>query len=370
MGGTLQRRDVLPIRIPIVALVSLLLGCAHDAPFSPGVYTPREPPATGPFVRLTYNPGADLGPVWLPDASGFLYTTERLDRPDRDRCLAQLPAVGGSITSEVCARGAAADDSVNAYSSPAVSEDGRLAYVRASAPLVVGWPLTPRYHELVLGTLANPQQVSVLERLPYIAPSGHTHNEASQLHWLSDSVLIYLAQRVVYIQPCAGCTLFDTVATGVEVVRLGFGTSPPSLTIVAGTDSASSIDVGGGDTLYFTVNNDSKVFRLQLATGSVAVAHDFGAGLIARDVQVAGSRLVAVVGGDVSFVPDSASAVGPYQIDHGGTVVLVDLSTGVETALTTATMFYRHPALSADGTSMIVERIVGASTDLYRVELP
>ena len=77
-------------------------GCTHDGPFVPGVYSPGVAPGAGSLVQLTYNAGVDLAPTWLPDGSGFFYTNERFDRPDRDRCLALLPALGGTIaTSEL-----------------------------------------------------------------------------------------------------------------------------------------------------------------------------------------------------------------------------------------------------------------------------
>ena len=42
--------------------------------------------------------------------------------------------------------------------------------------------------------------------------------------------------------------------------------------------------------------DSSVVYRMDLATTNVQVVHDFGAAGIARDVQVSGNRLVAIVG--------------------------------------------------------------------------
>jgi hypothetical protein len=53
-----------------------------------------------------------------------------------------------------------------------------------------------------------------------------------------------------------------------------------------------------GKAIYYTVANSSAVYRMDLATTNVQVVHDFGVAGIARDVQVSGNRLVAIVGGE------------------------------------------------------------------------
>jgi hypothetical protein len=353
-------------RLALLA-VAVPAGCTHDGPFVPGAYAPGVPPGAGALVQLTYNGGADLAPSWLPDGSGFFYTAERLDRPDRDRCLALLPAAGGTIAREICNRVPAADDSVDALSAAAVAPDGRLAYVRASAPLDVGRPLAPRFYELVVATLTDPHRVTVLRAFPHLGPSGRGHDGAAQLRWLADSVLVYVGQRVAYVPPCSRCPP-DTVPSGLELVRLDFGGPVPVLSMLPGSDQASSVAVAGRDTVLFTVNGDSRVFRLDLSTDSLAVVHDFGAGGIARDVQVAGNKLLAVVGGNVSFTNDPS--VGSLQRDGGGTIFAVDLPTGTETPVTPVGFLFRHIALAPSGTRLVAELVLGATADLWLVEVP
>jgi hypothetical protein len=349
-----------------VVLVAALIAaaCGHDAALVPGFYAPGQPFSLGPLVRLTFNPGIDQGPSWLPDGDGILYTNERIDRNDLDRCLSLLPAAGGTVRREICDRVPAADDSVDAYTAPAVSADGQLAFVRATAPLDVGWPVAPYASQLVVTRWDHPDQGRVLRTIPYPGPSGRVHQAVTQVTWLGDSALVYVGQKVQY----AGFRPLDTIPTGLEVVRLDFRSAVPVLTMLPGTDQASSVTAAGTDTVYFTLNGDSRVFRLFVSTDSLAVAHDFGSGNIARDVQVAAGRLVAVVGGNVSFVDDPG--LGPVQLDGGGTLVLVDLSTGSETALTPSGAFYRHAALASDGGSVVAEAVSGRTTDLYLVRLP
>ena len=350
-----------------VLVTTLIAGaCSHEPPLRPDSYTPDGPPGTGALVRLTFNSGSDLSPVWLPDGSGFFYTRERTDRFDRDRCLALLPSQGGSVTREICNRTPAADDSVNAFSSPAFGVDGRLAFVRASAPLDVGRPLAPRYHDLVLAALSDPGDARVLRAVPYVGPSGRLHQEIAQVRWLADSVLLYVGQKVDYVGACGSCPK-DTLPTGLEIVRLDYRGAVPLLTMLPGSDQASSVAVAAPDTIYFTRNGDSRVFSLALSTDSIAIVHDFGGG-IARDVQVAGPHMVAVVGGDVTFVDDPGT--GPLQRDNGGALIRVDRGTGAETLLAPLGIMFRHPALAPSGSQVIAEVVSNGSTDLWLVAVP
>ena len=349
-------------------LVCLALACTHDQPMSVGSFTPGGPRGNVVPVRLTYNPGEDLGPVWLPDGTGFIYTMERLDEGDQDRCLVLMPAGGGSIEREICDHTPAAEDSVDAYSTAAIAPDGRLVYVRATASLAAGWPLTPHDQQLVLGTLADPFTVRMLlPSIPYPSPSGRVHQGVAQVRWLDDSSLVYVGQQVSYPAVCMNCVLRDTLVSGLEIVRLDLGSATPVLHVLPGTAQASSVAVAGRDSLLFTVIADSRIFRLTLANDSVVVFHDFGSGTIARDVQVAGGRALAVVGGNINVMPDSI--VGPIQRDSGGTLVLVDPANGNETPLAPGTLF-RHPALSPDGLHIVAESYVGRSTDLWLLETP
>jgi len=318
-------------------------------------------------VRLTFNPGADLGPVWLPDGSGVLYTSERLDRDDLDRCLALLPPAGGSITRDICDVNPAADDSVNAFSAPALSADGRLAYVRFTGSLSTGRPLAPDAGQLVLASWNRPGAASVLRGIPSPGPSGRIFQGLTQVQWLGDSALVFVGQKIEYARACGAC-LADTLPTGLEIVRLDLRGPTPVATMLPGTDQASSVAATGPDTIYFTLNGDSRVYRLQVSIDSLATVHDFGSGNIVRDVQVAAGRLVAVVGGSVSYLDEPG--LGLVQRDGGGPLVLVDLASGSEALFTPPTATYRHAALAPDGRHVVAEFVSGRTTDLYLLEVP
>jgi hypothetical protein len=345
-------------------LIAGLAACEHSTPFRAPDVGSTAPFGNGSPVRLTYNPGQDRDPSWLPDGVGFLYSRERIDRRDRDWCIGRLPPRGGSLTGELCDRQPAADDSIDAFTAPAPGRGGMLAYVRATAPLLLGG-ISPSRQELVVGSFGVSEHARALQGIPYQGPSGRGHEGVSQIRWLTPTSFVYLGQHVFYETPCRGCPT-DTLRTGLELVRLDFATTVPTLTMLPGSDQASSVDVAGSDTVYFTLNGDSRVFRLVKDT--IGVVHDFAGLGIARDVQVRGRRLIAVVGGNVSFANEALN--GPVQRDGGGPLWLVSLDSGTESLLTGFTDTYRHPALEPSGRGIIVERLAGRTADLWRFDLP
>jgi hypothetical protein len=351
-----------------VWLAAAVVACEHTAPFRPGVYTPNGPLGTGATLRLTYNPGTDLAPIWLPAGGGILYSAERLDRVDQDRCFAVLPPGGGTITRYAC-RTSAADDSVDVFEGAALApgEGGQIAYVRQRSHRLPGRPIAPEVQALVVASLADPNAVRVLRPLAYTAPSGRIHQGISHIGWLAPSRLVYLGERVTYPRACSSCPA-DTVRTGIEVVTLDFAGATPLLAVVPGTDSASSVAVATSDTIYFTRNGDSRVYRFAFSSGQTDTVHDFGAAGIARDVGLANGRLVAVVGGDVSYVVDTV--LGASQVDHGGELHIVTLGTGAETVLGDSTSRFRRPAFSSDATRIATERWANGSADLWLLDVP
>src|SRR5260221_2023920 len=205
-----------------VWLAAAVVACGHTAPFGPGVYTPNGPLGGGATLRLTYNPGTDLAPAWLPSGGGILYSAERLDRVDRDRCFAVLPPAGGAIERYVC-RTSAADDSVDVFEGAALASDGQIAYVRARSHPLPGPPISSDVQALVVATLADPDNIRDLRPLAYTAPppSGRIHEGISHIGWLAQSRLVYLGEHVTYPQACAHRPL-RPVRTGIEVVTLDF----------------------------------------------------------------------------------------------------------------------------------------------------
>jgi len=345
------------------ALVVLLLAaCDHGVPFVPDDYSPNGPFSPTPPIRLTLNPATDLTPTWLADGSGILYSAERLDRGDRDHCLAELPPDGGAIRRWAC-RATAPDDSINVLEDPAVSSDDRVVYVRAAGSLQLGRPLGPSTQELVLASLAAPETpLRVLQSIP-------PGDAISHIGWLGPSRLVYLEEVVRYPRACSSCVP-DTVRTGLQLVTLDFTAPTPVLAVVPGTDGASSVVVGAtGDTIYFTRNGDSRVYRRAFSSSQTDTVFDFSLAGIARDVDVANGRLVAVVGGDVAYAFDSI--LGESQRDRGGQLHVVTLAGGADTVVGDPSRLYRRPSFRPPaGLRLVAEQWLGGFSDLWLVDVP
>jgi hypothetical protein len=352
-------------------LAALTVGCQHSEPFSTGSFSPEGPFSTAIPRQLTLNTGTDLFPVWRPDETGLFYSYERTDSSQRDRCIAELPPGGGSRTLTLCTHASFSIDSTDALERPVVS-DSLLVYLSSVGEK---FALTPNHRELLVTRLDDLVHVDTITKFPFVAPGGRIHDIPIHMAWLGDDALIYVAGRIDYAPP-APFQPPDTVITGIEIARIDLNGGNPQVGIIPGTSLASSVQPSADSkAIYYTVANSSVVYRMNLATTNVQVVHDFGAAGIARDVQVAGNRLVAVVGGDITFTNDPV--LGPITRDFGGRLFSVDLTTGQEADITMPGYLHRNPALSPSGQRLVVESYLDLggsrpfpSADLWALEEP
>ncbi len=343
------RTRVPPTRwLPSWILAGLVLGtaCSHtessttpstagDASFDPS-----------PPVRLTFNSLADRGAAWLPDGSGILYSTQQEGRSDHDVCLALLPPDGRRQRRLDCDLSGYGVDSTNSIESPAPAADGRVALIEVGN--VIG-AATANTMTIAVAPTLDPRSSVKVQALPYTPPGEPTHFVATQLRWLDATRLVYLTGASTFV-PLSPALTRDTVLSNLAAVLLDSGGGPPS--VIPETDFASGVSPGQAqDEVVYTLGGDTRVFRRVLATGEVSVVHDFGA--IARDVQVSGSRMTAVVGGRVAFVIDPS--LGPTQYDSGGVVHVVDFGTGTDEAFDDSSRLFRRPALSPAGDRLVAE---------------
>jgi WD40-like Beta Propeller Repeat len=334
----------------LAVLASLLAGCSHSKPFAEreGSTAPFDP---SPPIRLTLNPGHDGEPSWLPDGSGILYSARQPDRDDGDTCLAELPGTGGGQRRLVC--DVPGDrETTDALQAPAAAPDGRLALLTAGNGTIGG--NTPVFLGIALAPTLDASDAQTVRRLPFSPPGGLFQDYAGYLHWIDDRV-IYVGQRFWAVLRCPdrGCPL-DTLITGTEVSILD-PAAPDQLTFIPGTREATGmIPIEDGTAILFTLPSDSRVYRRSLDGGEVSVVHDFGAAGIARDVHVAGTRLAAVVGGRIAYGNDPRIG-GAVQWDSGGVLHIVDLDGGAEVVFDTPDRLYRRPAVSPDGSRVVVE---------------
>lgn len=334
------------VRLPYVIAVTAVLGCGHSDAFAPRVYGPTQPFNAPPPTRLTLNPGEDVMPLWLPSGD-IMFSAERLDRPDRDRCLAIMPAVGGAITRYVC-RTSASNDSIDALNEAAAA-GGRVAYVRAASYRLPIPPISPSVEAIVVAPLADPNASRTLRDLPYFAPSNRTHWGISHLQWLDSTHLVYVGEDVTHPRPCSQCSL-DTVRVGLEIATLDIAPATPVVTIVPGTDSASSVAIGAtSDTIYFTRAGDAVAYRHVFSTDVTDSIHDFSldGGVVATDVAWAVDHLFVTVDGSIWLL---ALDVGVYA-----NILPAD-----------STVAYGRVAPSSDGSRFVVETQTAlGSVDLW-----
>ena len=341
-----------------LALVLAVAGCGHTAPFSIDEGGSAGPLIPGQPARITYNPGQDLIPVWLPDGSAFVFTAERRDRADHDRCFAFVPGTGGTISRYVCST-VAPDDTLNVYDEPAFQGDS-VAYVRASTERFLPG-LGPDRQALVIAPIANPLTARVLQTIPFTTSWGATYDAISHVASLGPGRVAFIGEHVTFPRPCSSCVA-DTVRIGIGIVIADISAAGLALTRMPDGDSASSLaPSANGDTVYFTRNNDTRVFRRTLSTAVTDTLLDFVVG-VARDLSVSGGKLAAIVGG---------APASPTQSDSGGSLQIVEGQTIMR--LGNVTWRFRRPALSPDGTRLVASAWNGApppNADLWLFELP
>jgi WD40 repeat protein len=342
------------MRSAVWAAVLFLTACAHTE-LSPVDPPDNPPPGDGTWPRqVTYSTFDDRHPQWLPDGSGVIYSTERGDQQsDRDRCIGLLPPEGGTQLWRRCeADGRHLVDTTDVFEWPSISPTGDAVFIRTtgwSGLKKTGQPRIARTDGLDF------QHSRTIRTLPFFPPGGRQEVIGWTFRWLAADQVAYLGV-LEYFQ---GSTFFpDTFFTGQQVTLMQFTSdSTATFTVVPGTDYASSVAVGDDSTsIYYTLGGDSLVYRRHLISGVVDTVHNFGYNRVARDVSVRGTRLAAIVGDSVVFRYEAAHDSW-IQRDEGGSIAVVDLTTGVETYYSESPIWlFRHPEISPDGTRLVVER--------------
>jgi hypothetical protein len=339
--------------------------CGHDALFRSGDYATTQPFGNGVFHRITRNIGNDMTPTWLSDGTGVSYAFDE-SPTGAGTCVGLIAPEGGTRQTIPCLDHLATDSVANSVW-PVVAADGRVAYVWENVP---PFPDLPRPDTAIvfLDELNTPGARRAVFHLPYLIPGVALYRTLSHLGWLNRDTLVAVARSTTLVNDCPSCPL-QLAALDLDVVLLDLTTTPATLTIVPGTNPASAVAPGSsGDDVYYTLDGDTRVFHRVLSTGDTSVVHDFGAAGIARDVRVAGNRLVAVVGGKVNYHVYLGPT--PVQTDSGGFLHLLDLGTSLDSILPDSGVSYRHPTLSATGDRLVVEGWQTGPPDLWFFRLP
>ncbi|HEU5050998.1 MAG TPA: hypothetical protein VFU00_11770 [Gemmatimonadales bacterium] len=336
-----------------LVLLALLGGCSHGEPFTAPDGSVDGPLVPGIPSRLTYSDAGATGPIWTPDGGSIVYSYVRYGGGflvDDERCLGVLPAGGGTIGREICSRSVFATQSADAFDLPALSETGRLAFHHRGQPAVP----TTAGDAILAATLDDPSTYTVVRSFPFQGDAFYIR--PASLRWLGDSRLAFVGMAQEQIPPpCPECP--PLLVEYAHQVLVADPAVPAVATAVPGTLYATSVSGGeSADVIYFTLATDSRVFRLELGSGAVTTAHDFGPGVIARDVHFAAGRVVAVIEGRVLLHAGETRTV--QGLDFGGRLHVAVPGTGaVAPVPAPPLMWFARPALSPDGSSVVAEGV-------------
>lgn len=351
----MPRHPTLPsLGLPVLLLAAGVGACAHSEPPTAPSWAPDTAFVPSAPLRLTY--GGGTTPQWTPFSDRIEYAYGRDRHPDNmvAWCVGDLPSAGGARTEEFCDTDpVAADTSTLRTEWPARSSDGQVLF---SAYRLNRFGAVYQRNLLLRDLRGSALNVPVLP-IPFFG-DGKPQGGISHPAWLDHDHLVLVGRAV-------NRSIKDDVNSGQEIFLVAPAQGVAGVAPVPGTTWASSLDLSAGrDTLYYTIGGDSLVYSRVLATGAVDTVFNFGGLGIAREARVRQGRLVAVVGGSVTWVPHAT--FGMVQYDNGGPIYAVDLPAGTPVLVSRNADRYRHPAIAPDGQHVVAEQF----GDLWRISLP
>lgn len=331
-----------PRRIVLLGLL-VLPACEHTSPFSLDV-PERLGPADGLPVRLTFNPAEDRDPSTVGDTVVF----SRLEpgRDDLDRCIALLPAAGGTLFHVACPGGDRSDDQLDAWLQPTVT-GARVAYLRQRSRIGV---IAPAYRDIIVASLSRPDRPTAQFPVRFTV-TGASAYDVRGLRWRDEDKLVFVAGQDSF--PGMGSAR-DTLFNPLALVELHVGTG--DLRIIPGTQRVASYWLSDDGSIWFVRSDDSAVLRrIEAGSDTSVVAGAFSQQVVA----------VAVVGG-------SPTGLYGLRLPSGNVWVLerIDTESGEPADTIMFSGVARHMVPIGSTRSVIVEVRGSGSWDLWRVDLP
>lgn len=341
------------------ALVLLVGSCGHSDPFLTTPPTDGDRPfSTGPSVRLTFDEGMDRFPAFTPDDRTMWYSFAPPERADGDRCLASMPARGGSRT-EYCLPSIVDATRRDAFDQASPGPDDQLIYGRYES--VIG-ALLVSSGSLDLASVTHPLAGRSLLSLPHNF-GGIGFNHIGRIRWIANDHVIVVAENQSLIPHCTACAKRDTIVLGAGLLDGRITAESATFQLIEGTRDAADFAISAsGDSLYFTRSDD-----LNEPTGraSSLYAVPLGGGVA--------QRLFSVAASDTFY---SIARIGArYAVRSNRGILSVDLTSGSSTTLVgvnaDAPAGFGMITASTDGCSLLVEsrrlRDATFTTDLYRI---
>jgi hypothetical protein len=356
---------VFGLRIRAVTTATLAaaaaIGCGHsDAFLTPDDRRPDPLTAIVP-IRITFDAGADIHPLWSADGSRLLYTFERFlplaDYPDR--CLGALAPSGGQRMHEWCWPSWDEGTRRDGIEWGALDGEGRLVFVHHTSagdkqPLPFhGWAYLGDTAAIV-----NPRPLVEL-MIPYDGATFPYDYLTGPVFTGPDEVTA-LAASIAVTQACGSCP-FDTTFTGADLVRLSLG-GTASLRALARLQGAAFLSWDrSADRFFF--GRAGKVETVPTEGGEASLVWQVPRSPDRRDVLLTG---VAAGRGRVAvswrwFQHDTLHSSLALLTPEGSPETLRHEIGGVQ---------WGELSLSPDGRSLVAERRDGADRDLYLFRLP
>lgn len=375
----------------VAALAVLAVGCDHSPPCcdaltgSGGPFDQVEP------VRLTFAAGANLFPAFSWDGQSLSYRYAR-GTPDRDQCAGLLPAGGGQRIGSACAWELTDLSRTDDFTSLTQLTGTTVAFVRysssvgATAPQAGGLYVAPldavRDGHLVLPLLTTPAGASA--RYDFLLRPVRTGPDQ----------LLALAGQLI-IGPRVERGPIDTVYHGIEVVKLDLGTGTAIVTPIAEAGGAVdwAYDESAGmiylhrpsyapptPVSQYQVIADT-ILRVPVTGGTPAVfwgqppveilglvSGPFVEGLAAAEGRVWVSRyftrLPPVIPPDPPQPLQTRSVISEIRGDGSA----IELASTIDVG--SAGTRWARIAASPTGDRLAAERRLGATRDLYLIDLP
>ncbi len=347
--------------VTLLLLATGVAGCGHSDPFLTPDDRRPDPLLDVAPVRITFDAGADLHPLWAADGGTLLYTFERLlplaEYPDR--CLGALAPSGGQRRHEWCWHTWDEGTRRDGIEWGTLDPTGRLVFVHHTSagdkqPLPFhGWAYLAD-----TGALVSPRPL--LELMVPVEGATLPYDYLTGPVFTGPDEVTALAATIAVTQDCGSCP-FDTTFTGADLVRLSLGETA-TLQRIARLEGASFLawDATAG---RFFFGRAGKVEAVAATGGEPVLVWQVPRSPDRRDVTLTG---VAAARGRVAvswrwFQGDTLhSSVALLQPDGDPTALRHEIG-GVA---------WGEMSLSPDGRSLVVERRDGADRDLYLFRLP